>query len=136
MGLLDGMMNALGGQAGVAADLEGLAGHFGGSGMQTIVTSFEQGGLGAAVQSWVSTGANLPVTSDQLHAILGSDMVTKLSSSLGIDPSQLATALPGVIDHLTPGGQLPAGGVGDVLTQAISSGSLGNMLGGLLGPQQ
>jgi uncharacterized protein YidB (DUF937 family) len=50
---------------------------------------------------------------------------------MGIDSSQLAHALPGLIDHLTPGGQLPQGGIGDILGQAMNNGGLGNMLGGL-----
>ncbi len=135
MGLLDGMMNALGGQSAVTSDIEALAGHFGGTGLQTTITSFEQGGMGSAVQSWIATGANMPISSDQLHAVLGSDAVTKMSAALGIDPTQLATALPAVIDHLTPNGQMSTGNAGDILSQAISSGSLGNMLGGLLNRQ-
>lgn len=134
MGLLDGVIGALGGQNGINADIEALAGHFGGEGLQTIVTQFEQGGMGTVVQSWISSGANLPVSAEQIQSVLGSDAVTKLSASLGIDPSQISTALPALIDHLTPGGQVPAGGVGDILSQAVSSGSLGNLLSGFLKP--
>jgi uncharacterized protein YidB (DUF937 family) len=134
MGLLDGVMNALGGQGGIAGDIEAIAGHFGGAGVQTIVAQFEQGGLGTVVQSWISNGANLPVSQDQIQAVLGSDAVTKMSAALGIDPSQLSNALPEVISHLTPNGQLPAGGIGDELGQALSSGSLGNLLSGFMKP--
>ncbi|HVZ30047.1 MAG TPA: YidB family protein [Asticcacaulis sp.] len=134
MGLLDGVINALGGQSGIAGDIEAIAGHFGGAGVQTIVTQFEQGGMGTVIQSWISSGVNLPISQDQLQAVLGSDAVTKMSAALGIDPSQLSNALPEVINHLTPNGQLPAGGIGDELTQALSSGSLGNILSGFMKP--
>ncbi|MBC7610840.1 MAG: hypothetical protein H7228_14920, partial [Polaromonas sp.] len=47
----------------------------------------------------------------------------------GISPDaaagQLSNILPGLIDHLTPHGQAPAGGLGN-------SGDLMGMLGGLL----
>lgn len=130
MGLLDGVMDAMGGKG--AADIEALAGQFGGPGIQAIVSQFEQGGLGAVAQSWISSGANLPISTEQLQAVLGSEAVTKLAGSLGIDPAQVADALPGLVDHLTPNGQLPTGGVGGLLSQAMESGSLGDMLGGLL----
>ncbi len=126
MGLLDGVFGALGGQSAVTSDIEGLVGHFGGTGLESIVTQFERGGLGNVVQSWVASGANLPVSADQLHAVLGSDMVTRLSQSLGIDPSHLAEALPQVINHLTPNGQIPSGG--------LDSAAIGNILSGFLKP--
>lgn len=134
MGLLDSVIGALGGQNAIAGDIEAIAGHFGGSGIQTIVTQFEQGGMGTVVQSWISSGANLPVSADQLQAILGSDTVTKMSAALGIDPSQLSNALPQVISHLTPNGQLPAGGIGNELAQALNSGALSNILSGFTKP--
>lgn len=134
MGLFDGVMNALGGESGITGNIEALAGHFGGAGVQTIVTQFEQGGMSTVIQSWISNGANLPISQDQLHAVLGSEAVTKMSAALGIDPSQLSTALPDVISHLTPNGQLPAGGIGEELTQALNSGSLGNLLSGFMKP--
>ena len=35
--------------------------------------SFQQGGLGDVVDSWVGTGQNLPVSPDQLGGVLGDD---------------------------------------------------------------
>jgi uncharacterized protein YidB (DUF937 family) len=123
------MLGAASGPGGF--DIEKLAGHLGDGGLEGIVAKFQQGGMGEVVQSWVGTGGNLPISADQIQSVLGSEQVAGLTKAMGIDSSQLAHALPGLIDHLTPGGQLPQGGIGDILGQAMNSGGLGNMLGGL-----
>ena len=131
MSFFDEALNAVGGQAGLTADIEQLTTHLGNGGIESILAKFQQGGLGDVVQSWVSTGANLPVSSEQIQSVLGFEQVKNLAGSLGIDPSQIATALPELINHLTPGGQLPQSGVGDLLSNALAPGGLGSVLGGL-----
>jgi uncharacterized protein YidB (DUF937 family) len=117
-------------------DLEQLTSQLGNGGLEGMVAKFQQGGMGEIMQSWISTGGNLPISSEQITAILGSDQVQNLTHALGIDSSQLAHALPGLIDHMTPGGQLPPGGIGDILGQALNQGmgkgQFGDILGGLL----
>ncbi len=132
MSLLGGVIDALGGQGGAMHNLEELAGHFGDGGLQNIVSKFEQGGMGDVVQSWIGSGGNLPVSADQLEQILGSEQVAKVAGALGIDTTHLADALPGLINHLTPNGQLPSGGITDILTQAVGSGGFGDLIGGFL----
>lgn len=129
MSLLNDMLGGASAPGGF--DIEKLAGHLGDGGLEGIVAKFQQGGMGEVVQSWVGTGGNLPISADQIQSVLGSEQVAGLTKAMGIDSSQLAHALPGLIDHLTPGGQLPQGGIGDILGQAMNSGGLGNMLGGL-----
>jgi len=129
MSMLNDMLGAVSGPGGF--DLEQLAGHLGDGGLEGIVAKFQQGGMGEIVQSWVGTGSNLPISSEQIVAVLGSDQVQNLTRSMGIDSSQLAHALPGLIDHLTPNGQLPQGGIADILGQAMGNGGIGNVLGGL-----
>jgi uncharacterized protein YidB (DUF937 family) len=77
------------------------------------------------VQSWISTGANQPVSGDQLSAALGSDVVGQLAGQAGVSQQeagdQLSQLLPQIVDQLSPNGQLP------------DAGSLGGMLGQLLG---
>lgn len=96
--------------------LQGLAGLLngpGGSGLAGLVSQFQQGGLGEVVSSWISTGANLPVSADQIGQVLGGDGLGRFAQALGIDPQQaagqLSQWLPQVVDSLTPDGQLPAG---------------------------
>jgi uncharacterized protein YidB (DUF937 family) len=80
-------------------------------GVQGIVSQFEQQGLGPTVRSWVGTGANLPVSPEQLHQVLGSDTVRQLAAKFGLTPDELvkrlATVLPTAVDKLTPGGSIP-----------------------------
>ena len=129
MSMLNDILGAASGPGGF--DLERLAGHLGDGGLEGIVAKFQQGGMGEVVQSWVGTGGNLPISAEQIQAVLGSEQVQNLTHAMGIDSSQLANALPGLIDHLTPNGQLPQGGINDILGQAMNGG-LGDMLGGLL----
>ena len=137
MGLLDSVIGALGArnqpQGGGSADLlkviVGMLGSQGGGlgGLAGLVQKFEQAGLGHVANSWVGTGANHPVSPDQLGGVLGGDAVAGLARQLGLNPQdalgQLSQMLPQVVDKLTPNGQLPEGGLG--------AGGLGD-LGGLL----
>lgn len=83
-------------------------------GLAGLVQRFHEKGLGGLVSSWVSTGQNLPVSSDQLQHVLGSEQVRELAAKAGISPetasSHLAQLLPMIVDKLTPNGQLPPSG--------------------------
>jgi uncharacterized protein YidB (DUF937 family) len=127
MGLLDSIagqvLNASGGagnhHAGLVEAIGGLIQQHPG-GLSGLVASFEQGGLGGLVASWVGTGANLPISAEQLQSVLGSDQVQAIAARLGISPEQasghLAQVLPQVVDKLTPDGTVPAGAnLGDLL---------------------
>ena len=80
-------------------------------GLSGLVQSFHQKGLGDIVSSWVSTGQNLPISADQVHSVLGSDVVQQLAAKAGVSPdtagSSLAQLLPMMVDKLTPNGQVP-----------------------------
>jgi uncharacterized protein YidB (DUF937 family) len=84
----------------------GLAGALGG-----LVSHMQNNGAAAAADSWVGTGANLPIDSSQLTQVLGPDLVAKIAASTGMSPdqilSQLSQVLPQVVNGLTPNGQLP-----------------------------
>lgn len=89
-------------------------------GIAGLLQRFQQGGLGDVAASWVGTGQNLPISADQLQGVLGGDMLGQLVGKLGVSPeaasSQLADVLPGLVDKLTPGGQLPQG---DIMAQGM-----------------
>ncbi|RZS56900.1 YidB family protein [Sphaerotilus mobilis] len=139
MGLFDSVAGQLLGAvtqgAGASADAQGgLIEAIGGllnnpatGGIQGLVSTFEQQGLGGVIQSWISTGQNLPISAEQIQAVLGSSQVQGIAQSLGLSPDavggQLASLLPQVIDGLTPGGQLPEAGGG------LDLSSLGGLLG-------
>jgi uncharacterized protein YidB (DUF937 family) len=125
MGLLDSVLSTalgqLGGQQG-ANPLIQMAGSLLSNnspvgGLPGLVQQFEQAGMGHVVQSWISNGANLPVSADQLTQVLGSGPMQQMAQSLGMNPQQLggalAQVLPHIVNHMTPGGQVPAGGIPD-----------------------
>jgi uncharacterized protein YidB (DUF937 family) len=127
---LQGLMGMLGNQPQLMQAASSLLGNDGGvGGLQGLIAKFQQGGLGDVVASWVGTGENLPITGEQLSSVLGNDTLAGLASTLGINTSELAgqlsSVLPGMVDKLTPGGQVPTAGLG-------KGGDLMGMLGGLL----
>ena len=125
MGLLDSVVGMLGGGqggGGNAALLNAVIGMLGsdakGGGLASILGKAQQSGLGDVVSSWIGHGQNLPIGADQLTNILGSDMVANIAKQLGVShgdaASQMSQMLPDVVDKLTPHGQLPQGGLGNV----------------------
>ena len=101
-----------GGQANLGAVLSLLNSQ--GGGLGGLVQAFERQGLGDIVSSWIGTGPNLPISSDQLHQALGSSQISAFASQAGVPADGvgpiLAALLPSLIDRMTPNGQLPAGG--------------------------
>lgn len=146
MGLLDQLAGQVlgsltGGQA--QGGLEGLGGGQGAllqavidliqnseGGLGGLLPKLGQGGLGDQVASWVGTGQNQAVNGDQISSALGSEHIGNLADQLGLPAEQvagsLANLLPQVIDHLTPGGQVPASN--DLLGQGLVA--LTALLGG------
>jgi len=129
MDILNTIQSALGGGNNKDDLMSTVVGLLGGQGgLQNLIGQFTSKGLGDIVGSWVSTGKNLPVSSDQLQNVLGKDTIGNLASKLGMDSgaltSQLTNLLPDVVDKLTPNGKVPEG---DIMSQAT------DLLGGLFG---
>ena len=128
-----GLAGMLGGAGGLGALLPVVVGMLANDGkmggLGGLMEKFNQAGLGEQMKSWVGTGANAPVSGDEISSVLGNDVLGDLASKLGMSQGDaagsLAQMLPGLIDKLTPNGQAPAGGLGN-------SGDLMGMLGGLL----
>ena len=108
MGMFDGILGGVVG-AEMATVINGLIEKHGG--VQGIVAQLEQQGLGGTVRSWVGSGANQPITADQIHQAFGSDVVKELAAKVGLSPDVLAgklsQVLPQAIDKLTPAGAVP-----------------------------
>jgi len=126
MGLLDSVVGALaGGQPGgnkaLLETVMQLINNPQTGGLAGLIQSFQQGGLGNIVNSWVSTGANLPVSAEQIRDVLGKAQLQGLAAQLGVSPEQasgnLAELLPQLVDKLTPNGQVPQGG--DLMAQGL-----------------
>lgn len=107
-------------------------------GVQGLTSMLQQHGLGGAVQSWIGTGSNQPVSGDQLGQALQSggmgNLVEEAASKLGIDPSTVLSGLsqvsPHTVDHLTPDGQVPATGQAGGFSLGVLEGLAGKLLGG------
>jgi len=95
-------------------------------GLQGLVTTFQQGGMGGVIATWIGTGQNQPISADQLQSVLGNEHLQAIANQLGLNPQEvaghLAQLLPQVVDKLTPNGAIPD-----------SDGGLGAALGGLFG---
>jgi len=83
-----------------------------GGGLTAVLQQLEAKGLGQVAQSWVGTGANQPITPDQLKNALGADWIQQLAARVGVSPdvisSHLSEILPKIVDRLTPDGRVPA----------------------------
>jgi uncharacterized protein YidB (DUF937 family) len=136
MSLLDQALGALaGGQSGgnsaLLQTVMQLVNDPQNGGLEGLVKSFQQGGLGEIVNSWVSTGQNLPISAEQIQSVLGGSSLSGLAAQLGVSPEQvsgsLADMLPHLIDQMTPNGQVPQGG--DLLTQGLDMLKKGGLFG-------
>ena len=124
MGIVAALMNSSGGLSGILGKLQ-------------------QSGLGDAAASWVGTGNNQAVSPDALGGALGPDLMGMIAQQMGGSREQaagtMADLLPGLIDKLTPQGQVPddngMGALGSLLGggQGGGAGDLMGMLGGMMG---
>ena len=143
MGLMDSIKGLLGGgdgAGGAGGDIMGaLTGLLGGEGaigsklggLSGILGKFTDSGMGDKVQSWLGQGDNDPLTPDEVETALGKDTIDEMAAEAGDTPedmkSGLAGMLPGLVDKLTPDGNIPgAGQIGDLLGKL----DIGKLLGG------
>jgi uncharacterized protein YidB (DUF937 family) len=135
MGLLDGLLgNMMGGMMGSGTPAQGqqsanpmiqmaLQMLQQNGGIEGLLAKFQQGGMGQQAQSWIGTGQNMPVSADALSNIFGHGQLSQIAQQFGIPTDQvaggLAQALPQVVDHMTPGGQIPEDH-NDLVSQALA----------------
>ncbi|HEX8818147.1 MAG TPA: YidB family protein [Terriglobales bacterium] len=132
MGIIDSITEKFAGGSGeanpaVAGVLEMINNHPGG--VSGLIQAFHDKGMSEVVTSWVGSGQNLPVTAEQIQNVLGSDVVKQFAGKLGLSPdvatAHLSELLPGIIDKLSPNGQVAAPSSGNLVDMAK------NMLGSL-----
>jgi uncharacterized protein YidB (DUF937 family) len=75
-----------------------------------LVAALQKGGLNAQVQSWLGPGANLPISEEQLKAVLGNAEIQEFARHLGLPVDAtlklLAQYLPDIVDKASPNGML------------------------------
>jgi uncharacterized protein YidB (DUF937 family) len=116
MGLLDNlglgdMLKGLLGQTGaLPAMVNGVLAKTQYHDLNGLVAALQQGGLDAEVKSWLGPGANLPVTEDQLKAVLGNAQVQEFARHIGLPVDQalkmMVQYLPDIVDKASPDGVL------------------------------
>ena len=110
MGMLDGLLGGIVG-AGMVSVVNSIIEKHGG--VQGVVSEFEKNGLGATVKSWVEAGPNQPISPDEVHKVLGPDLLQQLSEKSGLSvqdlTQKLSLVLPQAVDKLTPNGSIPKG---------------------------
>ncbi|MGE8655395.1 MAG: YidB family protein [Achromobacter sp.] len=117
MSLLDTLASMAGGgqQGGSAALLPALIEQLNKypGGLSGLIASFQQGGLGEIIASWIGQGQNLPVSADQLGRVLDPGVVEELAAKTGQDTGSvlgaLSALLPQLVDKVTPDGAVQPG---------------------------
>jgi uncharacterized protein YidB (DUF937 family) len=133
-GLGGGVSGLLGGGAGamlptlMPAVLGMLgSGGKGQTGMHELLATMQSKGFGDVAKSWIGPGPSQPITPSQAEQVLGPDKVQQLAAKSGLPVDQvrqgLSAILPGLVDHLTPNGQVPA----PTEVQSAISGLLGGL---------
>ena len=134
MSLLDTLASMAGGgeQGGSASLLPALIEQLNKypGGLSGLIASFQQGGLGEIVASWIGKGQNLPVSADQLGRVLDPGVVDELAAKTGQDAGSvlgsLSALLPQLVDKATPDGAIQPG-------QGFNPADLLGSLSGLFG---
>jgi uncharacterized protein YidB (DUF937 family) len=92
--------------AGTTSGDGGLLGGLGG-----LLDRLKDAGQGNVADSWVGTGQNQPINANDLGKAIGPQVIREIAQRTGLDEQellkQLSAALPGIVDKLTPNGQVP-----------------------------
>jgi uncharacterized protein YidB (DUF937 family) len=90
----------------------GAAGTVLSGGLNDLLKQLQDSGHGETAKSWVGSGQNHPISPKDLGSALGTDQINSLTSEFGLSRDELLEGLsqylPQVVDHLTPGGKVPA----------------------------
>ena len=80
-------------------------------GLEDLLARFRNAGQGRTAESWVASGPNLPLQDNDLQAALGDETLAEIGQKTGLTRAELLrrlnTALPDVVNDLTPQGRLP-----------------------------
>ena len=98
-------------------------------GFSGFLERFKEAGLGDVASSWVNSGANTPISNEQVESVFGEETLKDISENAELDyattTSATAFMTPHIVDNLTPDGVVPS--ESDLLTK------IGGYLSGLGG---
>ena len=72
-------------------------------GVGGLVDKLRASGLGQHANSWVGTGANLPIDADQIQDALGGGTLGQLAGKFGLSPEQASGGLAQLLPEPTTG---------------------------------
>jgi len=103
-----------GGLADVLGQVLGGSGRGAAGGLGGLLEQLERAGFGEQANSWVSRGANKPISPDAMTQIFGHEGLEQISRQAGVSPDEasrgLSALLPEVVDRMTPDGAVPDAG--------------------------
>jgi len=74
-------------------------------GLQGLIKRFDDAGLGYIIHSWTGPGPKLPVTPDQLRAVLSDNLLKSIAAASTREEHdillELSLLLPGVVERVT-----------------------------------
>lgn len=95
-------------------------------GIAAVISKLQSAGLGQQVQSWIGSGTNASVTADQIGQAFSPEQIEGWATQAGTTPDALRTvlaqALPHIVDHATPNGDVSTSQTPDI------SGILGKLM--------
>lgn len=116
-----GNIGTSGGQGGLMDIVSGLINNPQTGGIEGLIKSFQEKGLGDTMSSWIGIGVNQAISTEQIQHVLGNEQVQALAQKFGLSSTDISESLsrllPQVIDKLTPSGQVPDG---DLLQHGLS----------------
>jgi uncharacterized protein YidB (DUF937 family) len=129
LGSLLGNSGAAAGLPGLLTQIVGTGEGAAGGGLPALLQQLQAAGLGEHVKSWVGTGANMPVSADQIASAIPADRLQGWAQQIGVAPEALtgllAQVLPHAVDQATPNGTAEPG--------ATAMPDLGALVGRLFG---
>jgi uncharacterized protein YidB (DUF937 family) len=79
-------------------------------GLNNLLDKLAVGGMQEQVKSWVGSGANVPVSTQQIEGVLGNDVIDRAAKQAGLSHKQaaadLAESLPEFVNQASPYGML------------------------------
>ena len=111
-GALGGLLGGAGGSSSpMTALLPVVTGMLAGGGLSKLMSGLQSAGLEDKAKSWIACGENKALSADEVKQVVDPAHIAEVARKAGVSHDEaaalIAKALPAVVDHLTPDGQIP-----------------------------
>jgi uncharacterized protein YidB (DUF937 family) len=113
LGALGGMLGRGGGGSAspLTALLPVVTGMLAGGGLSKLMSGMQSAGLEDKARSWISGSSNKPISADEVKKVVDPAHIEQVAQQAGVSHDEaaglIAQALPAVVNHVTPDGQVP-----------------------------